>query len=629
MQMKANQLSPTAIEDVSLSPPVTTDTSSSKLLALTRLPPLTKPITAFWQWIALRWGIFAACACATLSCLAIYVATSDKIIVGPFSVPREYEDRGYTSEAISNAVVQFIHGNGSTVTLAQSAKASGETAAALPQDVDGDVGEDDNALENIDGRHVVSSFDQSTIADIKVPLTSFTLESLIEVLRTTLGHQPTRIAGEIVSLHQTDPAGTATLDPQQAKVLIRYKIEYPEPSFSLLGYHWWSRRITTLTDSLTANGAEEAIQKLAFITADGVEQRTVVHESVESRAGRYIARGNTYIGLQDHDRAARMYEQANSLLIKVRRRGSAHAYLSLGVIAAREGDLDEAKRLYRIAANLQGDKDDDDTAWAHLYLANLSVRQHRPAPEAIEEYQLVFRQATPKGSNQHNRQIVEAAAENNLGFLYSSLLQWKEAELRFRAAQNFASEVREAARMCVYGDAEEDACGQLLNEDQRQEAKAAALLNIDLTNHLLALSSYGLGRAKFRQQQDNAAQVERIYWQGIHADAKHAPTHYQLGILYRREHRYREAIEQFQAAIDGDRQFQPAYNAWRDLVKHWKDLRDVKDTDRPFARMLASRYKTWGDTFLQAGNPDEASDRFCIAAQMDPGYRSLCTESLR
>ncbi len=584
---------------------------------------LRKKITDYWKWAALRWMKFLAAGCATLSCFAVYVATTDKIVVGPFSVPKEYEERGYTSEAISNAVVQFIRGNGSTVTLIQSGRSGGIGAASLVEPSD-DAGEEGGPMQNIDGKHIVSSFDQPTIGDIRVPLTAFTLESLTELLRTTIGHQPTRIAGEIVFRDEADSVPHGSLDPQRTRVLIRYKIEYPEPSYSILGYHWWSRRMTTLTDTLSAGSAEEAIQMLALVAADGVEERTLVHEQTESRAGRYVARGNTYIGLNDYDRAARMYEQANTLLQRsAHKPGSAHAYLALGVISEREGNYDDAKRFYETAAEIPEHGDDDDAAWAQLYFANLLVKENQ-FDLAVKEYKLVVAHP-PHGAYAFNTAVVQAAALDNLGFMYAWKLKWSLAEDSFREAQALSVKTRESARGCAYGDAEEFACGQVKGDSERQRVKAEALLTINSTNELLALSYYGLGRAMSRQHGDEHSSIKQYYWQAIHANAKHAPTHYQLGKIYREEYRYKEAIEQFQAAIDSDPSFEPAYAAWRDLVEHWQQQPGKKTADRPLSRTLASKYKNWGDGFRRTGDPDNAADRFCIAADLDPTYKGLCT----
>ncbi len=541
----------------------------------------------------------------------------------PFSVPKEYGDRGYTSEAVSDAVVQFIHGNGSTVTLMQPVH-PGDAAASNSDGPEDEVAEDDGILQNIDGQHVVSSFDQSTIPDIKVPLTSFTLQSLIEVLRTSIGHRPTQIAGEIVFLDERDSSVPKILDPQRTRVLIRYTIEYPEPSRSILGYHWWSRHTTTLTSTLTADSAEEAIRKLALVTADGVEERTLVDEQTESLASRYIARGNIYVGLNDYDRAARMYEQA----ITLQKGGSAHAYLALGVIAEREGNHKGAKDFYTRAAGIQENSDDDDVAWAQLYSANLLVREdHHPIKEAIDEYRLVLNR-TPNAKSIGSTAVVQATAKNNLGFLYASMSQSKEANDYFGAANKLASKIRESARKCLYGSAP-DACGASLSKNEIQSAKAESRLNINLTNQLLALSFYGLGQTELRQDKDNDSKIKQYYWQAIRANSNHAPTHYQLGKIYSKEHRYKEAIGQFQAAIQSDAGFEPAYTAWKDLVAQWPHLPEKKKIDKPLCRTLADRYKSWGESLRLAGNPDDAADRFCIAADLDPTYKGLCTISSR
>src|SRR5205823_1610413 len=114
---------------------------------------------------------------------------------------------------------------------------------------------------------------------------------------------------------------------------------------------------------------------------------------------------------------------------------------------------------------------------------------------------------------------------------------------------------------------------------------------------LIALSYYGLAQVKFQQHPNNHAEIKHYFWQAVHANAKHALTHYQLARIYRLEHRYKEAIDQFQAAIESNPTFEPAYTAWKDLVAHWQDLPDKKKTDKPFCRTLASKYESWGENF--------------------------------
>lgn len=110
--------------------------------------------------MALAWVVSAV--------VAFFFSTTDKIVIGPFSVPEEYEERGNSSEAVSNAVVQFIHGNEFTVSFTQPHE------VAINYNVD----EIENIAGHVDGKHVVSSFEQSAIPDVNVPFTTYTFEAL-------------------------------------------------------------------------------------------------------------------------------------------------------------------------------------------------------------------------------------------------------------------------------------------------------------------------------------------------------------------------------------------------------------------------------------------------------------------
>ena len=425
------------------------------LLANSERPPVLSFHPAFnrWKsrvvglWTALRdhSAVTLAATAAVLAIIALFAATTDKIIVGPFSVPEEYQKRGYTSEAMSSAVVQFIHGNESTVSLIQSL----ETPS--PDSVDGI----ENLTDYVDGKHVVSSFDQSSIPDIHVPLTSYSLESLVGLLRQTIGRRATQISGEVVALNESDPSGTAAADLQHAKVLIRYTIEYPEPSKPILGFHWWSRRATTISNTLEANGAEEVVRKLALVTADGLAQRTLPgQDDDQSRMRRFISRGNIYFGLGDYDRAARMYKRANDF------EDSGHAYLCLGAIQELKHNLGRAQKFYDEATNTKNMDDDDDVGWALLYRGNLLLHEKK-----IEEAKAKYRVLVTKAPRNFNTLLVRAAAFNNIAFIDLHSKNFDAAQKGFASAQDLAEKLTNEA---------EDA------------------LNVRLANQLLARIHYGV-----------------------------------------------------------------------------------------------------------------------------------------
>lgn len=568
-----------------------------------------------WKWIYSRWAAVLALGCGALCLIALVMATADKVVVGPFSVPKAYEERGYTSEAMSSAVVQFIHGNESTVSLAQPVRLLTADRSASAANAD----EMENAAESVDGKHVVSSFDPSDLPDIKVPLTSYSLEALIDLLRDTVGRRPTRIAGEIVSLSEADSSATEP-DPQRAIVLIRYKIEYPEPSYPILGYHWWPRRTTTVTGTLNANGAEDVMRKLALITADALGRRTLTHEDKRSRMRRLISRGNTYFGLQDYGRAERMYVLANSL------QKSGHAYLSMGVIEENEGNYGHAEELYREATQVQHDGEDDDPAWALLYWGNLLVRERQPST-ALSKYLSL----TKLPSNIHTL-VVEAAAQNNLGFVYLFKRDWKNAEASFRAAERSGQQLQEYAQACAYSDGESSTCDDAQNEAERADDKAAAYLSIGPINHLLALTHYGLAKTLAKREaasasgakQDDLVNIKQEYRASIQADAGYSRAHYQLALIYISEKSYQDAQDELQKTIQLEPGFERAYADWNALINRWEHLPGRQKSDRPLSRTLALDYRNWGDTFARAGNPDDAVERYCTAASLNPEYKGLC-----
>ncbi|HEX4809986.1 MAG TPA: tetratricopeptide repeat protein, partial [Bryobacteraceae bacterium] len=562
-------------------------------------------------WISKRSVGLMALGCGVLSVIAFSIATTDKIVVGPFSVPKEYEDRGYTSEAMSSAVVQFIHGHESTVSLTQPKHllATDQPNATLSAD-GGDEMEDTS--ESIDGKHVVSSFDQSNVPDIKIPLTSFSLETLANLLRDTVGRRSTQIAGEIVSLNEADSSAGAEADPQHTMVLIRYKIEYPEPSYPILGYHWWPRRTATVTGTLTANGAEEVVRKLALITADGLGRRTLIHEDKQSRIRRLIARGNAYFGLNDFGRAARMYELANTL------EKSGHAYLCMGVIEENEGNYAQAEGFYRQATEVPHDKGDNDAAWAMLYWGNLLLREHHPA-EAIAKF-LSIASLPPN----INTLLVQGAVHNNLGFVNLYRRNWKQAEASFRSAELILQQLHESAQICAYSDGESSTCEHAQTELQRADNKTEAYLSIDSTNHLLALTHYGLARTFLQRGTIDFAEVRREYRESIQADPSYSRAHYQLARIYISQKSYKDAQDELQKTIQLESGFEQAYADWKGLIDRWPHLADKHKSDKPLNRALARDYRNLGDSFIRAGNPDDAIERYCAAASLDNAYKGLC-----
>lgn len=570
-----------------------------------------------WKRLRSRWMAGAALCSGALCVFALHRAATDKIVVGPFSVPKQYEERGYTSEAVSSAIVQFIRGNQATVTLKQPTQAitSNET-----DDSDGSFSEVEGISPYIDGKHVVSSFDQSSVPDIKVPLTSFTLESLIEVLRSGVGRQATRIGGEIVFVKEADSTDQKE-DPQRTNVLIRYKIEYPEPSYSVLGYHWLSRRTTTITSTLTADGAEDVIQKLALVVAEGLKERVLPQEDcTESPAERLVRRANTYFGQQEYQKAARLYELANT------KHENGHAHLALGVIHELEGNPEAARMEYEKAIKAPTEDDDDDAAWAKLYLGNLLFRHGHPS-EAVKRYRALIELKT---ANRDTLQA-QAAAYNNLGFV--SLGQGsKDAQKYFEAARNMANNLRSMAWKCGFDDADGAVCGDSHDTTDKATRKAEALVSMDLSNQVLALSHYGLGRTLAKSSglafravdEKTASAIEEEYRESIYAYPKNAAPHYELARISRREHRYKQAIYELEQAIQIDPGFEQAYTEWRDIAGHWNRLPHRHKTDRPLTRTLALNYKTWGDALSRAGDPDDAGDRYCAASALDGAYSKLC-----
>lgn len=534
--------------------------------------------------------------CSVLALTAFLVSTTDKIIVGPFSVPEEYQKRGYTSEAVSSAVVQFIHGNESTVSFAQS------TETPSPDNVDGI----ENLADYVDGKHVVSSFEPSSIPNINVPLTSYSLESLVGLLRQTMGRRPTQISGEVVALNEADSSTAITPDLQHAKMLIRYTIEYPEPSYSILGFHWWSRRTNTISDTLQANGAEEVVRKLALVTAEGLARRTLPDEDDRSRARRFISRGNVYFGLGDYDRAARMYKRANDF------QESGHAYLCLGAIQELKHNFDKAEKLYYDATNTSNVDEDDDVRWALLYWGNLLLRENK-LEEAKSKYVLVT--AAPRT---FNTLLVQAAAFNNIAFIDLHKKKFALAQKGFAYAQDFAEKLRTDAQNCQNS--------RCTNANGPSSSEAEDGLNITLANQLLARIHYGRARLMAMNCPDEVAAQMSEYQASIEANAAYSRAHYQLAKSYRAESDYKNALDELQKTIELEPGFAPAYSEWRSVINAWKNQPERQKTFKPRKRTLAADYKSWGDTFAQAGNPDDANERYCNAATLDPKFKSLCPD---
>jgi tetratricopeptide (TPR) repeat protein len=543
-------------------------------------------VLLFWKHLLSHSAGFVALGCVVAAVVAFFFSTTDKIVIGPFSVPEEYEERGYSSEAISNAVVQFIHGNESTVSFNQ------------PHDVavNYNVDEIENIADHVDGKHVVSSFEQADIPDVNVPFTTYTFETLINLLRETVGRRPTRIAGEIVALRESDGSADVDSDLQNTSVLIRYKIEYPEPSQSFLGFHWWSRRTRTITHTLPANGAEEVVRKLALVTADGLATRSLPGESQESRLQRLISRGNIYFGLGDYDRAARMYERANA----IQRTG--HAYLCLGAIQEHKGNYEEAERLYSQAKQSVHSATDDDVDWAFLYWGNLLLREKK-FDEAKAKYQSVT-------ASSLEAQLVKAAAFNNLGFIEVRAKNMNAARADFGKAMDLAGAITNDSQLCL-----NSACDDGYNQ-----------VNLGLANQLLARIHYGHARLLAASQQ--TADLKTEYLASIQANPGFARSHYQLSRIYLAENNFDKGVEELLRTIQLEPGFAPAYGDWENVVKQCSKPAKIAKSINPRKRTLATQYKKWGDSFARAGNPDEANGRYCHAAQLDPTYKSLCPDEL-
>jgi len=116
------------------------------------------------------------------------------------------------------------------------------------------------------------------------------------------------------------------------------------------------------------------------------------------------------------------------------------------------------------------------------------------------------------------------------------------------------------------------------------------------------------------------------YEAAVEANSSYFRAHYQLAKSYLAESNYKSGLDQLQQTIQLEPGFEPAYADWRLVIDTWKKLPDRQKTYKPRARTLAADYKIWGDTFAQAGNPDEASDRYCKAANLDSRYKNLCPD---
>ncbi len=505
-----------------------------------------------YSWLTAQKVKLLVLCCAALVIWAVIWATTDNIVVGPFSVPKDFEERGYTSEAISTAVVQLIRSNNSTVALRETAEPDEHAEIDSPD-------EESNMLDNVEGKHVVSSFDMPTAAGITVPFTSITLGRMAELIRTLMGRKTTTISGQIVF---DDKERELPQDAQRGnpRVLIRYNIEYPELSPVVFGKRWWSRRTGSITDQVSAKDAEDAVEKLAYIAADGINQRKLLPETEVIDAVRYINRGNAYIGLNDYERASRMFEQANESFKAAGQLESAHAYLALGWIAERERDYERARNAYIKAACPKREgapcpKLDDDIAWAKVYLINLDVKERRQkAADIILKYKEVIETLSAESVPQLDGvSVARVSALNNIGFLYLSTHDWDNAKRALDSAENLAEQIRDAARKCAYGNS---VCES--NSGMGGNEQLNSLRFVNQANSLIAISYYGLAELK-RLNTHDLTDLKQAYWKAIEADPSHARSHHQLSLLYAREHKNREAEEQFQTAARLDPRYKTAY----------------------------------------------------------------------
>jgi tetratricopeptide (TPR) repeat protein len=224
--------------------------------------------------------------------------------------------------------------------------------------------------------------------------------------------------------------------------------------------------------------------------------------------------------------------------------------------------------------------------------------------EAKAKYQLV---ASAPSSLQ--AQLVKAAAYNNLGFIEVRQKNMDAARIDFRNAMDLAGSITNQSLSCL-----NSACDDGYSQ-----------VNLGLANQLLARIHYGHARLLATDINQNAA-LKTEYMASVQANPGFARSHYQLSRLYLAERNYEKGLEELLRTIQLEPGYAPAYADWENIVKQFNTPAKIAKGINPRKRTLATQYRKWGDTFARAGNPDEASNRYCHAAQLDPTYKSLCPD---
>jgi tetratricopeptide (TPR) repeat protein len=286
----------------------------------------------------------------------------DTVIIDPFGVPKEYQEAGFTSSAVTERVVQTINEEEKAV---QTRQRRNKDVFAL-------------------------STEQDILTEFEVPGTKFNVRAVVTFIRNSLSLKQRHIAGEIVLAKQDQTSGPNDKRKGPGRTIITFRLSGPEVQQS------------TTTES-DIDSPEEAIKELS--------------ESILEQLNPVVLA--SFVGLNEDD-PERAVALARALIRDPSKTSGSYSLASpynlLGLIYGKDGHTEKAKFSFETASQLaprspipisnigtvEIEKQDYKAAIEHFELAikldphfapayaNLGVALHLSEPKSekpIEEFE--------------------------------------------------------------------------------------------------------------------------------------------------------------------------------------------------------------------------------------------------
>jgi tetratricopeptide (TPR) repeat protein len=495
--------------------------------------------------------------------LYIYREVSrDALIMDPFSVPKGFEDRGLTSEVVSNRI--------------------GNTVREIEM----------NVLTRMKKDNLSSLHDEGSIPEVEIPGTKLGLKAVVEGTRAILGIYPKHVSGDIVVLG-SDASKTGG---SQVKVTV-YITQGRNRSQSVTGIIKNDNDI----DGLIQNSAEIALAEInPYVLAAYKYDHGKVKDALEivermirdpSQDRRHVAAAINFRGLvfsdqKNYAEAVAKYQEALETDPKF-----ALAYYNWGNLLYEQKKYSEAADKFQKSAEC-------DSKYAYPYLAwGNMLREQGMYKEAAAKYEKATKADPGVG-----------LAYDNWGVVLADQKDYDAAAAKFLKA----SEIEPTDALVYYNWA------VMLRKQNKWEDAASKYQKATEFDPKTAVSAFFDLGTMFAQQNKYEEAISK-FEKAIEIDENFIPAYLNWGILLVQQNKLDEASSKFKKVTEIDPNNTDGYANWGMLLANQNRFDEAAAKFKKVTEIdpkNANAYNSLGRIFKAQKKDSEADQAFRKAGEL-------------